>query len=239
MKSKKFAFALSAAMAMSIPLFGDAWNKKTTLTFNQPVELPGVILPAGQYVFKLADFATSRNVVQVFNADEDQIYATILAIPSYRMAPADEPVILFEERRSDQPQAIHAWFYPGELYGREFVYPEGWRLEAAGTTDQPVLSAELQHRETPVEPEKTVVAEMPPAIEEKDKPVEIAETRAAELTPPSELVTIAQNIEQEVPAVDEPELPKTATSLPFFSLLGAGSLGIAGILKLFRMRNPK
>ena len=238
MMSKRFAFALSAAMAMSVPLFGDAWNKKTILTFSQPVELPGVILPAGQYVFKLADFASNRNVVQVFNADEDQIYATILAIPSYRMDPADEPIILFEERRSDQPQAIHAWFYPGELYGREFIYPEGRGLEAARTTFQPVPS-ELQPRETLAEPEETVVTEMPPAIEEKDKPVEIAETRAAEPTPPSELVTIAQNIEQEVPAVDEPELPKTATSLPFFSLLGAGSLGIAGILKLFRMRNPK
>jgi hypothetical protein len=239
MMSKKVAFALSAAMAMSVPLFGDAWNKKTTLTFNQPVELPGVILPAGQYVFKLADFATSRNVVQVFNAEEDQIYATILAVPSYRMDPADELVILFEERRSDQPQAIHAWFYPGELYGREFVYPEGWRLEASRTTDQPVLSAELQHRDTPVEPEKTVVAEMSPEIEEKEKPVEIAETRAAELTPPIEPVAIAENVEQETSTTDESELPKTATSLPFLSLLGAGGLGIAGILKLLRIRDSK
>src|SRR6516164_6997428 len=154
MMSKKVAFALSAAIAMSVPLFGDAWNKKTTLTFNQPVELPGVILPAGQYVFKLADFASSRNVVQFFNADEDQIYAPILAIPSYRMDPADEPVILFEERRSDRPQAIHAWFYPGDQYGQEFVYPEGRGLEAAQTTVQPV-PCELQPRETQAEPERT------------------------------------------------------------------------------------
>src|SRR6516162_10877498 len=164
MMSKKFVFALSAAMAMSVPLFGDAWNKKTTLTFSQPVELPGLILPAGQYVFKLADLPSSRNVVQVFNADDDQIYATILAIPCYRMEPADEPVIFFEERRSDQPQAIHAWFYPGDLYGQEFVYPEGRSLEVAQTTVQPV-PAKLQPRETPSEPERTVEAEMPVAIE--------------------------------------------------------------------------
>jgi len=238
MMSKKFVFAVSVAMAMSVPLFGDAWNKKTTLTFNQPVELPGVILPAGQYVFKLADFASSRNVVQVFNADEDQIYATILAIPSYRMEPADEPLILFEERRSDQPQAIHAWFYPGDLYGKEFVYPDGRRLEAAQTTAQPVPS-ELQSRETPAEQEKTVVAEVPPVSEEKEKPVEIAETRAADLRPLLEPVTIAENVEQEASATDRSELPKTASSLPFLSLLGVGALGIAGVLKLFRIGSPE
>jgi hypothetical protein len=209
---------------MSVPLFGDAWNKKTTLTFNQPVELPGVILPAGQYVFKLADFASSRNVVQVFNADEDQIYATILAIPSYRMDPADEPVILFEERRSDRPQAIHAWFYPGDQYGQEFVYPEGRGLEAAQTTVQPV-PCELQPRETQAEPERTVVAEMPPAIEEKEKPVEIAETPAAEVTPPNEPVAIAENVEQEASTADRSELPKT---VQFSSFLLAARSGLFG-----------
>lgn len=81
MMPKKLALALSAALVLSVPLLGDAWNKRTVVSFSEPVEIPGVILPAGQYVFKLADFASNRNVVQVFNADEDQIQATILAIP--------------------------------------------------------------------------------------------------------------------------------------------------------------
>ena len=128
---KRLSVVLAGALFLSLPTFGDEWNKKTILTFSQPVEIPGVILPAGQYVFKLADSPANRHIVQVFNADQDQIFATILAIPHYRMQPADKTLILFDERRPGQPQAIHAWFYPGAQYGQEFVYPRGRALELA------------------------------------------------------------------------------------------------------------
>ena len=50
----------------------DEWNKKTVLTFSQPVEIPGHVLPAGTYMFKLADTLGDRHIVQVFNADGSQ-----------------------------------------------------------------------------------------------------------------------------------------------------------------------
>ena len=56
-------------------------NKKTTVTFNEAVEIPGVnaqVLPAGVYVFRLLDSLSDRHIVQVFNRDESHIYATIL-----------------------------------------------------------------------------------------------------------------------------------------------------------------
>src|ERR1700745_2639531 len=62
-------------------------NRKTTVTFSAPVEIPGVdaqVLPAGTYVFKLLDSQSDRHIVQVFNKEENHIYATILAIPDYR-----------------------------------------------------------------------------------------------------------------------------------------------------------
>src|SRR5437016_5685119 len=62
------------------PANGDQWDKKTILTFTEPVELPGIVLPPGKYVFKLLDSLANRHVVQVFNESEDHIYATILAI---------------------------------------------------------------------------------------------------------------------------------------------------------------
>ncbi|HYL62830.1 MAG TPA: hypothetical protein VE077_09425 [Candidatus Methylomirabilis sp.] len=46
----------------------DEWNKKTVVTFNEPVEVPGHALPAGTYVFTLAD-STDRHIVQIWNAD--------------------------------------------------------------------------------------------------------------------------------------------------------------------------
>src|SRR5690349_22717195 len=45
----------------------DLWNRKTTLTFSGPVEIPGVhlkgwgVLPAGTYVFKVLDSQSDRH----------------------------------------------------------------------------------------------------------------------------------------------------------------------------------
>src|SRR2546422_98517 len=62
------------------------------------------------------------NVVRIFGKDETHVYATLLAIPDYRMNPADKTVMTFEERANGSPRAIKSWFYPGDTAGEEFVY---------------------------------------------------------------------------------------------------------------------
>jgi len=118
----------------------DEWNKKTILTFSGPVQIPGVTLAAGTYVFKLADLASNRHVVQVFDKDEKKIYGTILAIPDQKLEPSDKPVVMFAERPAGTPQAVKAWFYPGETIGNEFVYPKDQAVKIARDTHQSVLS---------------------------------------------------------------------------------------------------
>lgn len=117
-------FALGALLYWAVPprAKADEWNKKTIVTVNAPVELPGVVLPAGTYVFQLLDSPSDRDVVQVFNQDESHIYATIMAITDYRVEPTNETIITLEERPKDSPEAIKEWFYPGDLNGLEFVY---------------------------------------------------------------------------------------------------------------------
>src|SRR5690242_14814016 len=194
---KKLVVLLSGAFLLTLPVLGDQWNKKTLLTFTEPVEIPGVTLPAGQYVFRLADSLADRHIVQVFNADENHIYATILAIPHYRMRPADKTVVLFEERRADQPQAIHAWFYPGETYGQEFVYSKSRALELARTTHQPVLAGDVKPTETPSELEKTPVV----AVTPENKEVEVAEVlETTPAAPPSSTAAVTPP-----PAMPAPE----------------------------------
>ncbi len=77
----------------------DPWDKKTVLTFSQPVEILGRVLPAGTYVFKLADSMSDRHVVQIFNADGSEIITTLIAISDYRLKSTDRRVITFEETR--------------------------------------------------------------------------------------------------------------------------------------------
>ena len=123
----------------------DDWNKKTTITFSAPVEIPGVhlkgwgVLPAGTYVFKLLDSKSDRHIVQIFNADESVIYATILAIPNYRLKATDKTVVTFNEGIEGRPEASRAWFYPGRNWGEEFVYPKAKAMEIAKPPKTPVL----------------------------------------------------------------------------------------------------
>src|SRR4030095_366852 len=129
-------FCLSlAALAFSASVKADAWNKKTIVTFNQPVEVPGnVVLPPDTYVFKLLDSTANRHIVQIFNEDQTHVYATILAIPNYRLNVTGKTVITFKERAAGEPPAVHAWFYPGDNFGQEFVYRKSRSVEVANET---------------------------------------------------------------------------------------------------------
>jgi hypothetical protein len=135
---------LCCAAAMTVMLapaaHADQWNKKTILTFSGPVQIPGATLPAGSYVFKLADIPGNRHVVQVFDKDEKKIYTTLLAIPNDRLEPTDKPVVLFAERAAGTPQAIKVWYYPGDRIGDEFVYPKSQAMRIAKETHQRVLA---------------------------------------------------------------------------------------------------
>jgi hypothetical protein len=103
----------------------DEWNKKTIVTFSEAVEIPGQILPAGTYVFQLADNLSDRHIVEVWNADQDDLLAIIFAIPTERMEPTDNSTFEFEERPGNSPMALQYWYYPGDLIGQEFTYSYG------------------------------------------------------------------------------------------------------------------
>jgi hypothetical protein len=103
------------------PAAADAWNKETVLTFSRNVEIPGTVLPAGKYVFRLADSASNRHVVQVFD-EAGRILATVLTIPAARLTATEDTRIAFEEQRAGAPFPLKKWFYPGDLGGEEFIY---------------------------------------------------------------------------------------------------------------------
>ena len=77
--SLSLCFAL-LCLAISPSVKGDEWDKKAILTFSGPVQVQNTRLNAGTYVFKLAD-TTDRHIVQIFNQDETQVIAIIMAIP--------------------------------------------------------------------------------------------------------------------------------------------------------------
>ena len=101
----------------------DEYNQATKFTFSQPVEVPGRILPAGTYWFRLLDSQANRSIVQIYNSDQSKVYATILAVSAWRDAPSGRTGLTFAERRHDRPEAVLSWYYPGQQIGAEFLYP--------------------------------------------------------------------------------------------------------------------
>jgi len=118
----------------------DDWDERTIFTFSNPVEIPGQVLDAGTYVFKVVDSASDRNVVQVFSEDENHLYGTFLTVPDYHQRPSGKTIINFEERAAGDPEAVKAWFYPGDNYGHDFVYPRAKAAALAKANNQPVAS---------------------------------------------------------------------------------------------------
>jgi hypothetical protein len=205
----------------------DEWNRKTTITFSGPVEVPGVgaqTLPAGSYVFKAMDL-TDRHIVQIFNMAEDHVYTTILAIPNFRMKATDKTVVTFKERGEGQPEAIRAWFYPGRQWGEQFVYPKSRALELAKISNEPVLA---------------ITAETPPAAIEELKTVEIvavkptgdvvAVSEVVEAPPaaneaPAEVAVLPAATPEPAPVAAAETLPATASPLFLVALIGMLSIG--------------
>jgi len=131
---------LAFLVGMAPRALADDWDQRTIFTFSGPVEIPGQVLDAGTYVFKVVDSASDRNVVQVFSEDDNHLYGTFLTVPDYHQRPSGKTIINFEERAAGDPEAVKAWFYPGDNYGHDFVYPRAKAAALAKANNQPVAS---------------------------------------------------------------------------------------------------
>src|SRR6185436_20848315 len=118
----------------------DEWTKLTYFTFSAPVEMPGMVLPAGSYKFELADPDSTQRVVRISDKEGGKIHRIFLSIPDQKLEPSDKPIVMFRETPAGAPEAVQAWFYPGETTGYEFVYPHDQALKIAKATHEPVLT---------------------------------------------------------------------------------------------------
>lgn len=72
-----FYLAVLCALAAPRPIMADEEDQTTKLTFSEPVEVPGQVLPAGTYWFTLANSDMNRHIVQIWNANRTQLVTTI------------------------------------------------------------------------------------------------------------------------------------------------------------------
>jgi len=212
--------ALALGLA-ALPAQADQWNKKTTLTIDQPMQVTDTYLEPGQYVFKLLDSQSDRHIVQIYNGDQTHLITTILAIPDYRVQPTGKSSFRMWETPAGYVSALRSWYYPGDNFGQEFRYPKHLRaIEVAQVTAPPAPpQAEPAPPPAPEQPQA--------AVEQPEQPV------IAQNTPPPPPPAVEQQpAPAPEPATSTPAvLPKTASPYPLIGFIGVLLLGLGGLLR--------
>jgi hypothetical protein len=138
---------MAAGLFFNFAAHADEADQETTLKFSTPVEIPGEVLQTGTYMFKLAEYGSDQNLVQIFNAGGTKLYATLMTVPTYRQNVTGNTTVILTEQGSGQPDALTKWYYPGEETGHQFLYPtheekqlEKDRMEAIMAHPQPANS---------------------------------------------------------------------------------------------------
>jgi hypothetical protein len=116
--------ALLLALSLGTRAKADDWDKKTIVTFDQDVEIPGQVLPAGTYVFKLFRSSADRFTVQVWDGSEFQLMATLITIGDSYPNPSGKAYFVLDTSGADEgyPPAVVSWFFAGSDEGRDFIY---------------------------------------------------------------------------------------------------------------------
>jgi hypothetical protein len=207
------------------------FNRKTHVTFSGSVEIPGRVLPAGTYTFQLNVLPGNQtSIVQILNEDGTRTIANLLTITDYRLTPTDKTVMTFSERAGDRPNALRAWFYPGENFGHEFAYPRKRAQQLAAAN----------HENVPAIPDQTADNDLNSAQVTEATPdgtqTEVAQATSAS---PDNSVPVNDNAapnnsnSNNLVASNQP-LPKTASPVSSIALLGVFFLAIGAALGFIR-----
>ena len=131
------AFVVAFVLFFEVSAHADMSDQATQITFSQPVQIPG---QAGTYWFLLANISEQQDVVQIYNSDRSKLYATLETASIERQEATDGTEMKLAEQESSKPDALVAWFYPGETIGHEFLYSKGQEKQLAQDTQQTVVA---------------------------------------------------------------------------------------------------
>jgi hypothetical protein len=133
------AFAIASVLFLEVAARADEADQSIKITFSQAIEIPGQVLPAGTYLFKLAD-PNDLDVVRIFNSEGTRLYATLQTITAERGKPTGETVVVLAEQPEGRPETLVKWFYPGNTSGHELVYSKQEEQQLAQDRQQTTVA---------------------------------------------------------------------------------------------------
>jgi|SRR5579863_4030383 hypothetical protein len=131
---------IAFTLIFELAAHADESDHASKITLNQSVRIPGQVLPAGSYLFKLIDTDSTEHVVQIFSANQDVLYGTFLTSSTELQEPASDIELTFAEPESGGLPVLLKWFYPGDEIGNEFVYSKQTEKQIAQDRLQNVLA---------------------------------------------------------------------------------------------------
>ena len=236
MVSKLVALLALTVLTLSIGGRAEAQpaDYRTYFTFSAPVTLPGMTLPAGKYIFRLADPDGSRKVINVMSGDGKKSLAMLHTIPNQASRPPKDAEIRFMETNAQVPPPVKTWWYAGKSLGYEFIYPRRQALELAKSTKEPILTtakettdlekADLSRIDGAGVPAPVTVDENPAPAEARGRAQQADTDAAGGASATSRDV----RADERARTTARRELPRTASSVPSVLLLGlfAMTLGV-------------
>lgn len=208
--------------------FTNTSDKRTYFTFSQPVALPGVTLPAGTYMFRLADDTTTRKVIQVTNKQGTESYAMLHTMPVYRPDAPRDPEVRFMETASGAPRAVRAWWQEGERTGYGFIYSKeqlaALNRSVASTEPAPIAPA-ADADAAAGEPIAEGPFEGPDVVDGPGLPADEAELQVAQAQEPPQPVA-AEPAPAPRQETTRETLPQTASPLALLLLGGVASASL-------------
>jgi hypothetical protein len=237
MRMLKVLCCAAAMSAMTAPLATAQqyeWTKKTFLTFSGPVQVPGKTLAAGTYTFQVADLLSNRHVVQIMDKDGKERIAQFMTMEARTTSTPEKNVVMFNERPVGASPAVKIWYYPGNQYGNEFVYPRTQAIQIAKESHTPVLATKDEDTSDSAmkSGEVAYVDENGNNVKPNDTPsTTIAQNNtASEPAPAPAPASVGTSGQTPAPAANAAParrrtLPRTGSNLVLFELLSGLALG--------------
>jgi len=222
----------------------DSPTKDIYFTFSQPVTVPNMTLEAGKYLFRHNGPNTGRTTLQIVRVDSGKTVGTLMTVQAARSVAPQRPEIRFLETAADVPPAVSTWWYPAQTQGWEFVYPRQQAEKLSKTAKQPILttakdvsSDEMKSSDlVRLEPSGSqsaysdAAAPAPAPLAGTAQRGEFAEADQAANT----VADASRTAPRQSASAARTNLPQTASSAPFVTLMGVVLVGAWFGMRLWR-----
>lgn len=132
--------AIAFGLFSGLAAHADDVNKETKITFSEPVQIPGIVLAAGTYTFKLVDPDADSSFVEVSNANDTKVYAMMETGSAERAKPTGRTEVTLASTGTSNPPVLTQWFYPGQTTGFQFLYPSGEESKLNQAKDRTLIA---------------------------------------------------------------------------------------------------